>query len=83
MSDASQKRPDRQFGIYEIRIQGHLAARWVARFDASSLVHEADGTTIIRRPVADQAALHGLLQMVRDLGLPLVSVVRIDIEPSE
>jgi hypothetical protein len=59
---------------YEIRLKGHLDARWAAWFDGLSLTNDSDGTTIICGPVADQAALHGLLQKVRDLGLPLVSV---------
>ena len=61
-------------GRYEIRVKGHLDARWAAWFDGLTLTHGSDGTTIIRGPVADQAALHGLLQKVRDLGLPLISV---------
>jgi len=61
-------------GRYEIRLHGHLDARWAAWFDGLSLTREGDGTTVIRGPVADQAALHGLLSKVRDLGLPLVSV---------
>jgi hypothetical protein len=63
-------------GRYEIRLTGHLDARWVARFDGLALRHEADGTTVLSGPVADQAALRGLLQRVRDLGIPLVSVTR-------
>ncbi len=69
--------PDHHPGRYEIRLQGHLDSRWAAWFDGLSLSNESDGTTIIRGPVADQAALHGLLQKVRDLGLPLVSVTAI------
>jgi hypothetical protein len=65
-------------GPYEIRIQGHLGARWAAWFDGLSLRNETDGTTLIAGPVADQAALHGLLQKVRDTGLPLVSVTQIN-----
>lgn len=61
---------------YEIRLSGHLDARWAARFDGLALRHEADGTTVLSGPIADQAALHGLLQRVRDLGMPLVSVTR-------
>ena len=61
-------------GQYEIRLQGHLDARWAAWFDGLTLTREGDGTTLIRGPVVDQAALHGLLQKVRDIGLPLVSV---------
>ena len=61
-------------GRYEIRVQGHLDARWAAWFDGLTLTHGSDGTTIIHGLVADQAALHGLLQKIRDLGLPLISV---------
>ena len=68
-------------GEYEIRLSGHLDDRWAAWFDGLSLGHEADGTTLIRGPVVDQAALHGLLQKVRDLGLPLVSVLHVDPAP--
>lgn len=64
-------------GRYEIRIQGHLDARWADWFDGLSLTNEIGGTTIIVGPVLDQAALHGLLQKVRDLGLPLVSVAQV------
>ena len=66
-----------QAGQYEIRIEGHLDARWTAWFDGLALAHEPDGTTVLHGPVVDQAALHGLLQKVRDLGLPLVSVVHV------
>ena len=59
--------PDRhEAGRYEIRLKGHLDARWAAWFDGLSLSRESDGTTVIRGPIADQAALHGLLQKVRD-----------------
>jgi hypothetical protein len=64
-------------GRYEIRLKGHLDARWVTWFDGLGLTHEGDGTTVIHGPVPDQAALHGLLSRVRDLGLPLVSVRRV------
>ena len=63
---------------YEIRLKGHLDSRWAAWFDGLSLTNEKDGTTIIRGPVADQSALHGLLQKVRDLGVPLVSVTQVE-----
>jgi hypothetical protein len=65
-------------GLYEIRIKGHLDARWAAWFDGLSLIHDSDGTTVIHGRVVDQAALHGLLQKVRDIGLPLLSVTRAD-----
>ncbi len=59
---------------YEIRVQGHLDDRWSTWFDGLALVHADDGSTLIRGEVADQAALHGLIQKVRDLGLTLLSV---------
>ena len=67
-------RPDR----YEIRVKGHLETRWAATFDGLSLTHDSDGTTVIHGHVVDQAALHGLLRKVRDVGLPLVSVIHVE-----
>jgi hypothetical protein len=61
-------------GRYEIRLKGHLDSRWAAWFDGLTLTRGSDGTTIIHGPVTDQAALYGLLQKTRDLGLPLISV---------
>jgi hypothetical protein len=61
-------------GRYEIRVKGHLDTRWATWFDGLAIAHGSDGTTMIHGPVADQAALHGLLQKIRDLGLPLISV---------
>jgi hypothetical protein len=63
---------------YEIRLEGHLGARWATRFDGMTLTTQPDGTTLIDGPVVDQAALHGLLGAVRDIGLPLLSVTRIE-----
>jgi hypothetical protein len=74
MSTGHHHRP----GRYEIRLKGHLDTRWAAWFDGLTLSPDSDGTTIIHGPVADQAALHGLLQKVRDLGLPLVSVTQVE-----
>ena len=70
--------PHHSPGRYEIRLRGHLDSRWAAWFDGLSLTNESDGTTILYGPVADQAALYGLLQKVRDLGLPLVSVTQVE-----
>ena len=70
-------------GRYEIRLKGHLDGRWAAWFDGLSLSRESDGTTILRGPIPDQAALHGLLQRVRDTGLSLVSVIRIEPDPAD
>jgi hypothetical protein len=61
-------------GGFEIRTTGHIDDRWSEWFEGMTLVREADGTTLIRCPSLDQAALHGLLSKVRDLGLPLISV---------
>ena len=68
---------------YEIRVRGHLASRWADWFDGMSLTNESDGTTSIRGPVTDQAALHGLLQRLRDTGLPLISVTQLDPSSNE
>jgi len=59
---------------YEIRLRGHLDARWTARFDGMTLTTACDGTTVIEGLVVDQAALHGLLRTLQDVGLPLLSV---------
>ena len=77
MSEISAGRHDDP-GRYEIRLKGHLDARWAAWFDGLTLTHGSDGTTTIHGPVADQAALHGLLQKARDLGLPLISVSQVE-----
>ena len=63
-------------GTYEIRVQGRLGARWARWFDGFALIPEQDGTTVLAGTVVDQAALHGLLQSLNDLGLPLLSVTR-------
>jgi hypothetical protein len=79
MTERATPTPDRSdAGSYEIRLTGHLDAHWTAWFDGMTVSRQSDGTTVISGPVADQAALHGLLQRVRDLGLPLVSVERVE-----
>ncbi len=67
--------------IYQIRVKGHLGSRWERWFDDMTVTPQADGDTILTGPVADQAALHGLLRRVRDLGVPLISVM--EIEPTQ
>lgn len=62
--------------FYEIRLEGHLDAYWTDWFDGLSVTLEADGTTLLSGLVPDQPALYGLLRKVRDLGLPLVSVLQ-------
>ena len=65
-------------GRYEIRVEGHLPSRWAVRFDGLTLIPQDDGSTVIHGLVVDQSALHGLLARVRDMGLPLISVMRVD-----
>jgi hypothetical protein len=68
---------------YEIRVAGHLSPEWVEWFDGLTIKLEEDGNTLITGPVIDQAALHGLLKKVRDLGLSLLSVNLVPpLEPS-
>ena len=61
---------------YQIRVKGHLRPEWTEWFDDMTIIHETNGTTIMSGAVADQAALHGLLIKVRDLGLELIAVSR-------
>jgi hypothetical protein len=68
---------------YEVRVQGRLEPRWSTWFDGFTLTPGADGTTVLTGTAVDQAALHGLLQSLRDLGLPLVSVTRPQCEPDD
>jgi hypothetical protein len=77
MSDTSERQLDAgQPAIYEIRVEGHLDREWSDWFEGLSVTAEREGTTLLSGPVADQAALHGLLRRIRDLGMPLVSVDR-------
>ena len=66
---------------YEIRLKGHLDSSWAEWLGGMSLTHASDGTTVLVGPVVDQAALHGLLQKLRDLGITLISVNEDEIDP--
>jgi hypothetical protein len=70
-------------GLYEIRLKGHLDQRWADWFDGLTITLEDNGETLLTGPVVDQAALHGVLSKVRDLGLPLVAVIQADPKPAD
>ena len=63
---------------YRIRIRGHLAEHWAEWFDGMTITRLDNGETLIEGPVIDQAALHGMLNHIRDLGLPLLAVDRVE-----
>lgn len=62
---------------YELRVQGHLDDRWSHSLGGLAVQRQADGTTVLVGPIVDQAALHGLINRIRDLGLPLLSMKQI------
>lgn len=64
--------------VYQIRIKGHLGQRWSEWFEGMTITSDDKGETLVTGVVVDQAALHGLLRKVRDLGLPLLSVTRVE-----
>ncbi len=64
--------------IYQIRVEGHLDRRWSDWFDGFTITYPSDNETLLQGWVADQAALHGLLMKIRDLGLSLLSVKRVE-----
>jgi len=76
-------KPPPNVEFYEIRLKGHLDSQWVTWFDGLSITLEENGYTLLYGRVADQAALHGLLKKVRDLGMPLVSVLQVQSDYSE
>lgn len=79
MSDTPDRKTDScQSEIYQIRIKGHLGRQWAAWFEGLTITLEDNGDTLVTGPVIDQAALHGLLKRVRDLGATLISVTRLE-----
>ena len=75
----SQTTEDQHAAVwYEIRLKGHLDDRWADWFEGLTINREANGETLLTGPVVDQAALHGWLRKVPDLGLPLVSVLQVE-----
>ena len=68
--------------VYQIRLKGHLGSQWTDWFEGLTITLEEDGDTLLTGPVVDQAALHGLLKKVRDLGMPLVSVCPLEHGPA-
>lgn len=78
MSDNHPNTSPGQAAVYQIRFKGHLGPQWTDWFAGMTITPRDNGETIMTGPVVDQAALHGLIKKVRDLGLPLLSVVRID-----
>ena len=70
---------DEPGGWYEIRLDARLDPRWAALFDGFDLEPGEDGSTVLRGRVADQAALHGVLHRVRDIGVPIISVAQVDL----
>jgi hypothetical protein len=71
-----------QPAVYQIRVKGHLGHEWTDWFEGLTITLEEDGDTLLTGPVVDQAALHGLLKKVRDLGMPLVSVCPLEHGPT-
>ncbi len=69
--------------IYEIRVQGHLDQRWSAWFEGLAITYDTDDNTVLRGPLVDEAALHGVIIKVRDLAVPLLAVHRVEESASE
>ena len=79
-SELKPKSTPSQTVIYQIRIKGHLGSQWTDWFQGLTITLQEDGDTLLTGPVTDQAALHGLLKKVRDLGMPLVSVNQVQLD---
>ncbi len=79
ISDAFSPSRNTTSPIYQIRLQGHLGPQWTDYFFGMEITQESDGDTRLTGPIVDQSALHGLLRKVRDIGIPLISVICIGI----
>ena len=78
MANELDPRPDPdQPRVYQIRVKGHLGPQWTDWFGGMTITLEDNGDTLLTGPVVDQAALHGLLRKVRDLGMPLIFAIRV------
>ena len=83
---ANEQSPEHGAGqsmIYKIRIKGHLSQQWMDWFEGLTITPEEEGNTLLTGPVVDQAALHGILKKVRDLGMPLLSVHSVESGPQD
>ena len=69
--------------VYQIRVKGHLGRHWIDWFEGLAIKLEDDGNTLLTGPILDQAALHGILKKVRDLGMPLLSVNSVGLDSQE
>ena len=78
LDDLKPNTESSQLMVYQIRVKGHLGRQWTDWFGSVTITLEDNGNTLLTGPVVDQAALHGMLRKVRDLGLPLVSVIRVE-----
>lgn len=74
MANSSSSEDDAGQALYQIRIKGHLGHQWTDWFEGLTITRGEDGNSILTGPVVDQAALHGILKKIRDLGIPLLSV---------
>ncbi|MCI0551722.1 MAG: hypothetical protein L0287_12270 [Anaerolineae bacterium] len=84
MSSELDPKPDPgQSMVYQIKLKSHLSSAWRDWFEGLAITLEENGDTLLTGPVVDQAALHGLLKKVRDLGMPLVSVIRVESGPTD
>ncbi len=81
MSNKSESKPEPSALLYQIRIKGHLDKQWTDWFEGMTIALQDNGETLLTGPVIDQSALHGLIKKVRDLGMILISVQRVENPP--